>query len=96
MTPYGRVVVMLTSRLDMRGCKIETLETVSMIRLLGVPSISIRREGVPYSNTTDKGDFMAALSGALRWKGLPSVTSLSRLPDFSLSDWFPDSFLGAT
>ena len=96
MTPYGRVVVMLISRIDMPGCKIETLEPVPMIRLLGVPSISTRIEEVPCSDMTDTGEFIAALSGALRWNELPSFTPLTRFPDFPLSDWFPDSSLGAT
>jgi len=81
VTPYGLVALM--SRLDMPGCKIETSEPVSIIRLLGIPCISTRTVGVPCSNTIETNDFMAALSGASRWKELPLFSTLTPFLDFS-------------
>ena len=85
VTPYGLVVVTLTSRLDMPGCKIETLELVSIIRLLGIPSVSTRTVGVPCSNTIETTDFMAAFSGA-------SGCLRSHLLLVSLNFLFPSDF----
>ena len=93
VTPYGLVVVTLTSRLDMPGCKIQTLEPVSIIRLLGIPSISIRTVGVPCSNTIETKDFMA-LSWGLRWKELPSFSPLIVPQIFLFPSDFPTFCLG--
>ena len=84
VTPYGFIVVTLTSRLDMRGCNIEALDPVSTVRLRGVPSISTEIIGVPCSSVTETGDFVTASSGAPRWKELSSFSPLIRFPDFSL------------
>jgi hypothetical protein len=44
VTPYGFIEVTLTSLLDTPGCRIETLEPVSMIRLCIIPSVSTEIE----------------------------------------------------
>ena len=79
--PYGSSLVTLTSPLGTPGCSIDTLEPVSKIRLLDIPSISTEIAGVPCSNKTQTADFTTALSGALRWKELSSFTPLSRFTD---------------
>jgi len=69
----------------MPGCKIKTLEPVSTIKYLGIPSILTRTVGVPCSIMTETNSFLAALSGASRWKELPLFSPLTRFPDFYLS-----------
>jgi hypothetical protein len=89
VTPYGFVVETLTPRLDMPDCMIDTLEPVSTIRLLCLPSISTEMMGVPSSNVRGTGDFTAALSGGSSLEELPSSSPLIRFPDFSVSYWLP-------
>ena len=60
---------------------IEMLEPVSTINLLVTP-LSTGIEGVPRSSITETEDAMTEFSGVLRRRELPSLTPLSRFPDF--------------
>jgi len=52
--------------------------------------------GVPCSNKMETVHITTALSGAFRWKELPSFTPLSHFPDFLFPVLLPSSFcLGA-
>jgi len=70
VTPYGFAEVTLTSPVDMPGCIIDTLEPVSKIRRLAIPSISTEIVGAPDSNRTETENLLTALSWLARWKEL--------------------------
>ena len=79
-TPYGFMPMTLTSRLDMPGCSIESLNLVSKIRCGDIPSVSTKMEGVPRSNKTETEGLSTAFSEWLRRRKLPSRTPRQRFP----------------
>jgi hypothetical protein len=96
VTPHSSTVVTHMSPLDILGCSIDTLQLVSKIRLLDIPSISTEIVGVPCSNKMETVHITTALSGAFRWKERSSFTNLSHFPYFLFPVLFPFSFhLGA-
>jgi hypothetical protein len=71
----------LTSPVDMPGCIIDTLESLSKMRRLAIPSISTEIVGAPNSSRTETENFLTALSGVARWKEVSSFAPLTSFPD---------------
>jgi len=81
VTPCGFVCVITTPRLDTACCSIETLDPVSIIRLLDSPSISTETVGVPCSSKMEHVVVAAASSVVLRWKeGAASLHTVHSFP----------------
>jgi hypothetical protein len=80
VTPYGFAEVTLTSPVDMPGCIIDTLEPMSKMRRLAIPSISTEIAGAPNSNRTETENVLTALSVVARWKELSSFAPLISFP----------------
>jgi len=81
VTPYGFAGVSLTSPVDIPDCIIDTLELVSKMRRLAIPSVSAEIVGAPNSNRTETENFLTALSGVARWKELSSFAPLTSFPN---------------
>lgn len=80
--PHGFIFVTFTSLLDTPNCNFGTLEPVSNISLLIIPSIVTDRGGTAFQQYRNVG-VMTALPGAQRWKEL----------SFTHSRCFPNSVL---
>jgi hypothetical protein len=81
VTPYGFTEVTLTSPVDMPGCIIDTLEPVSKMRRLAIPSISTEIVDASNSNRIETKNILTALSVVVRWKELSSFAPLTSFHD---------------